>query len=72
MLEGFCENCANNLDTWFNGEFLRVRCAKLGVINRSDIKYRCGEWGDKRSAQEDLFAGESIPAEDHQRTLFDE
>ena len=55
MLEGFCEECANNLDTLFNGEYKRVRCAKLGVINRSSVLCRCGQWQDTKAIQSDLF-----------------
>ena len=54
-MEGFCDTCANNVEMWFNGEHCRVRCKRLGVINRSDIKYRCGEWQDRASKQNGLF-----------------
>ena len=58
MMEGFCESCGNNAEMWFNGEYCRVRCLSQGVINRSDIRLRCGEWQDKKSMQQGLFLSE--------------
>lgn len=55
MMEGFCESCAHKQEQWFNGEYCRIRCVKLGIINRSDIKFRCGDWKDKNSRQQGLF-----------------
>lgn len=55
MMEGFCETCLNKEDMWFNGEFCRVRCTKQGVLNRRDIKFRCGEWQDKNSRQQGIL-----------------
>lgn len=55
IMEGFCDGCANNIEAWFNGEYCRIRCARLGVINRRDIKLRCGEWRGKDSRQNSLL-----------------
>jgi len=58
MIEGFCDSCARKEEQWFNGEFCRIRCTKLGIINKSDVKSRCGDWKDKNSMQQGLFLEE--------------
>ena len=64
--QGFCERCANNKESWFCGEEQRIRCAQLGIINRRDVRLRCGYWLDGDSVQL-----EPDPVNPKQATLFD-